>query len=321
MASHSQARRSPRSGVERWSLVAAVAIMAVWGVNFTFVKYVLDKIGVGPFLFIRFLTMPLLGFLLLALVYRRHVAKSWPLREDLPRFVACGLVGHTAHVGLVTWGIDLSTAFSSALVLTSGPLFTLLILVFAGVEKLRRRQLAGTFVAFLGIVIFLSDKFVRGVALAGAGDLVLLFAASLFSLYTVIARPITARYGPLPVLAYSLLFGAPPLVLVTAPSFFAAQLGALPPLVWLGLVWAIFVSAFLGWLVWAWVNAVRGLARSAPLQYLMPPIAGLVAWLTLGEHFTPMKIGGAALTMAGVAWAQFGGGHAPPRETAQADTP
>ncbi|HXZ93221.1 MAG TPA: DMT family transporter [Burkholderiales bacterium] len=321
MASHSLARRSPGAGVERWSLVAAVAIMAVWGVNFTFVKYVLDNIGVGPFLFIRFLTMPLLGFLLLALVYRRHLAKSWPLREDLPRFVACGLVGHTAHVGLVTWGIDLSTAFSSALVLTGGPLFTLLILAYAGVEKLRRRQLAGTFAAFLGIVIFLSDKFVRGVALAGAGDLVLLFAASLFSLYTVIARPITERYGPLPVLAYSLLFGAPPLVLVTAPSFFAAPLHALPPLVWLGLVWAIFVSAFLGWLVWAWVNAVRGLARSAPLQYLMPPIAGLVAWLTLGEHFTPMKIGGAALTMAGVAWAQFGGGHAPPRETAQADTP
>ena len=321
MASHPFARRSQGIGVERWSLGAAVAIMAVWGVNFTFVKYVLDNIGVGPFLFIRFLTMPLLGFLLLALVYRRHLAKSWPLREDLPRFVACGLVGHTAHVGLVTWGIDLSTAFSSALVLTSGPLFTLLILAFAGVERLGRRQLAGTFAAFLGIVIFLSDKFVRGVALAGAGDLVLLFAASLFSLYTVIARPITERYGPLPVLAYSLLFGAPPLLLVTAPSFFAAPLGALPALVWLGLVWAIFVSAFLGWLVWAWVNAVRGLARSAPLQYLMPPIAGLVAWLTLGEHFTPMKIGGAALTMAGVAWAQFGGGHVPPRETAQADTP
>ena len=321
MASHSPARRLPGSGVERWSLVAAIAIMAVWGVNFTFVKYVLDKIGVGPFLFIRFLTMPLLGFLLLALVYRRHLARSWPQREDLPRFVACGLVGHTAHVGLVTWGIDLSTPFSSALVLTSGPLFTLLILAFAGVEKLRRRQLAGTFAAFLGIVIFLSDKFVRGVALAGAGDLVLLFAASLFSLYTVIARPITARYGPLPVLAYSLLFGAPPLVLVTAPSFFATPLHALPPLVWLGLVWAILVSAFLGWLVWAWVNAARGLARSAPLQYLMPPIAGLVAWLTLGEHFTPMKIGGAALTMAGVAWAQFGGGRALPRETAQADTP
>ncbi len=307
--------------VERWSLWAALAIMAVWGVNFTVIKYVLELMGVGPFLFIRYLAMPLLGLTLLAVVYRRHLRKSWPQREDLPRFIACGLIGHTAHVGLVTWGISLSTAFSSALVLTSGPLFTLLILAFAGAEKLRARQIAGTSIAFAGIVIFLSDKFVRGVALAGAGDLVLLFAASLFSLYTVIARPITARYGPLPVLAYTLVFGAPLLVLASAPSFIAAPLADLPLLVWLGVLWAIVISAFLGWLVWAWVNAVRGVAKSAPLLYLIPPIAGLVAWLSLGEQFTAMKLAGAAVTMAGVAWAQFGGGRAPPRETAQPDTP
>ncbi len=307
--------------VERWSLIAALATMVVWGVNFTIIKYVLERMGVGPFLFVRYLVMPLLGLALLAVVYRRHLPKSWPRREDLPRFVACGLVGHTAHVGLVTWGISLSTPFSSALVLTSGPLFTLLILAFAGAEKLRARQIAGTSLAFAGIVIFLSDKFVRGVALAGAGDMVLLFAASLFSLYTVIARPITRRYGPLPVLTYSLVFGAPLLVLASAPAFIAAPLADLPPLVWLGVLWAVVISAFLGWLVWAWVNAVRGVAKSAALLYLIPPIAGLVAWLSLGETFTALKLAGAATTMAGVAWAQFGGGRPPPRETAQADTP
>jgi drug/metabolite transporter (DMT)-like permease len=42
-------------------------------------------------------------------------------------------------------------------------------------------------------------------------------------------------------------------------------------------------------------------------MYLMPPVAGVVAWLTLGETFTWLKIAGAAITMAGVAWAQFGG--------------
>ncbi len=295
-------------------------MMVVWGVNFTFVKVVLDEIGVGPFLFLRFLITPVLGFLLLAVIYRRHLRKSWPRREDLPRFVACGLIGHTFHVGLVTYGVHLSTAFSSALVLTSGPLFTLLILAVLGAEKLRARQLAGTLFAFAGIVVFLSDKFVRGFALAGAGDVVLLFAASLFSLYTVIVRPLVARYGPLPVLAYTLLFGAPPLVLFSLPSFLATPLGSVSPAVWIGLVWAIVVSAFLGWLVWAWVNAVRGVARSAPLMYLMPPIAGVVAWITLGETFTWLKIAGAAMTMAGVAWAQFGGGHPPPREAGQPDS-
>ena len=291
----------------RLSLLAAIATMVVWGVNFAVTKYVLDAIGVGPFLFIRFLTMPLLGFALLLLVYRRHLRKSLPRRGDWPRFVACGLIGHTVHVGIVTWGIDLSTAFSSSLVLTSGPLFTLLILALLGAERLRPRQVAGTLAAFAGIVLFLSDKFAAGFSRAGMGDVVLLLAASLFSFYTVISRPLVARYGPLPVLAWTLAVGAPPLVLATLPSMLDARLAAVPAGVWLGMFWAAVVSAFFGWLVWTWVNNVRGLARSAPLMYLMPPISGLVAWLLLGERFTALKLAGAALTMAGVAWAQFGG--------------
>jgi len=293
--------------------------MVVWGCNFAVTKYLLTEIGVGAFLFLRFLSLPLLGFALLAIVFRRRLRATLPKREDWPRFLACGLIGQTLHVGIVMWGINLSTAFSSALVLTSGPLFTLLILTLLGAERLRPQQLAGTLLAFAGIVVFLSDKFVRGLAQAGAGDLVLLFAAMLFSLYTVIAKPLVQRYGPLIVLAWTLAIGAPPVVLVTLPAMFSLP-AVISPWVWVALGWAIVASSFLGWLVWAWVNAVRGIAKSAPLQYLMPPIAGVVAWLTLGEVFTPLKIAGASVTMVGVAWAQFGGGHPPSRETAQADS-
>ena len=297
------------------SLAAAIAIMMVWGANFAVTKYVLDAIDVAPFLFIRFLTLPLLGFALLLVVYRRHPAQSLPRRADWPRFVAAGLIGHTVHVGVVTWGIDMSTAFSSSLVLTSGPLFTLLILALLGAERLRPRQVAGTLAAFAGIVLFLSDKFAAGFSRAGLGDLVLLGAAALFSLYTVVSRPLAARYGPLPVLAWTLAVGAPPVLLFTLRSFLAAPLAAVPAGVWLGTFWAVVVSSFLGWLVWSWVNNVRGLARSAPLQYLMPPISGVVAWLMLGEQFTTLKLAGAALTMAGVAWAQYGGRRVDPAAT------
>jgi drug/metabolite transporter (DMT)-like permease len=65
------------------------------------------------------------------------------------------------------------------------------------------------------------------------------------------------------------------------------------------------VSAFLGWLVWGWVNEQRGVGRTAPLQYLMPLVAGVVAWWATGEQFTAVKIGGALVTLAGVALAQF----------------
>ena len=289
--------------------------MFFWGVNFAFVKYVLDALGVGPFLFIRFVAMPVLCAALLLLVFRRQIAKTLPKREDWPRFIACALIGHTLHIGIVFWGISLSTAFSSAVVLTSQPLFTLLILLYVGAEKLRPSQVAGTLVAFAGIAVFLSDKFTRGVVHAGLGDLVLLAAAACFSLYTVLARPLVARYGPLIVLAYTLFLGAPPLLALSAPSFFTAELGRLTPMVWIGLFWSIALSSVLGWLVWAWVNHVRGIARSAPLLYLPPPIAGVVAWLTLGEEFSLLKIAGAAVTLAGVAWAQFGSAKMPATTT------
>jgi drug/metabolite transporter (DMT)-like permease len=270
-------------------------------------------------MFVRFATLTVLGFLLLAIVFRGRLRRTWPRREDLPRFVACGLIGHAAHVGIVTYGMNLSTAFSSSLVLTSGPLFTLMILALLGSEHLRRRQIGGTLVGFAGIVLFLSDKFTEGFSRAGAGDLLLLFAAALFSLYTVLARPIAERYGALIVLAYTLLFSAPLILAFTLSAFLEISFRNLPLTVWAGLFWGVVISSFCGWLMWTWVNTVRGVARTAPFQYLMPPIAGLLAWLTLGESFTALKIAGAAITMVGVAWAQFGGDGPPPKEAAQPD--
>jgi drug/metabolite transporter (DMT)-like permease len=304
----------------RWSLTAVVATMVVWGLNFPFVKHVLDQIGVGAFLFIRFAVLPLLGLALLAIVFRGKLARTWPKREDLPRFVLCAIVGHAIHIAAVMAGMNLSTAFSSSLVLMSGPLFTLVILTLLGAERLGAKQIAGTPLACAGIGLFLSDKFAGGLAHAGYGDLLLILAALCFSLYTVLAQPITKRYGPLIVLSYTLLFSAPPILLLNLGAFLSLDTSKLTPLVWLGMFWALVVSSFIGWLTWGWVNAVRGVARCAPFNYLMPPIAGFSAWLTLGETFTWLKVLGAAVTMAGVAWAQFGAGKPPPREAAQPDS-
>src|SRR5262245_23758901 len=203
----------------RWSLTAVVATMVVWGLNFPFVKHVLNEIGVGAFLFIRFAVLPLLGLVLLALVFRGKLARTWPKREDLPRFVLCAIVGHAIHIAAVMAGMNLSTAFSSSLVLMSGPLFTLIILAALGAERLARPQVVGTLVACAGIALFLSDKFAGGRISAGYGDLLLMLAALCFSLYTVLAQPITKRYGPLIVLSYTLLFAALPILLVSLPWF------------------------------------------------------------------------------------------------------
>ena len=94
---------------------------------------------------------------------------------------------------------------------------------------------------------------------------------------------------------------------------------AMTPLLWAGLAWSTVVSAFAGWLVWGWVNAVRGVGRTAPLMYLMPPVAAAVAWLATDERFTTIKLVGAAIALAGVAIAQFAG--RPPASVREAPPP
>ena len=55
------------------------------------------------------------------------------------------------------------------------------------------------------------------------------------------------------------------------------------------------------------MNTARGVARTAPLMYLMPPVAGVISWIESGETFEPTKLVGAAVAIAGVAFAQFAG--------------
>ncbi|HUP09647.1 MAG TPA: DMT family transporter [Caldimonas sp.] len=287
----------------RHALWAALALIVVWGANFSVQKAVFAALSPGGFLFVRYLVMPIAAAALL--VWRFGLA--WPRlsRADLLALLRLGLVGHLLHVGLVTYGIDWSTAFSSSLILACGPIFTLLILRWHGVEHLTRAQVAGVAVACAGVLVFLSDKLFSGHWQASLGDLTLLVAASFFSYYTVAAKPLIARLGGVTVMAYGVLFGSAPVVAISAAAGLRVAWSEVSALVWLGMVYAVLISAFFGWLVWGWVNGVLGVARSAPLMYLMPPVAGAVAWVVTGERYTWTKVAGAGIALLGVALAQF----------------
>ena len=299
----------------RHALWAALVLIVIWGANFSVQKAVFAHLQPGGFLFVRYLIMPIAAVVLLCARY----GLRWPRvpRADLLSLVKLGLAGHLLHVGMVTYGIHWSTAFSSSLILACSPIFTLLILRWYGLERLTRGQVIGVGVALIGVLVFLSDKLLGGQWRAGGGDLFMLVAAALFSYYTVAAKPLIERHGSIVVMTYATLLGSGPVVAVSLPAGLAVDWAAVPLLIWASILWAVLVSAFLGWLVWGWANAVRGVARTAPLMYLMPAVAGLVAWFLTGERYTVVKLGGAALTLVGVALAQFASSpKAPVREMA-----
>ncbi len=287
------------------ALLVALVLVVIWGGNFTLQKYLFGLITPGGFLWARYLIMPVC-----ALVLMRWRFGVWlpPLpRKDWLQMAWLGFIGHSLHVGLVTHGIHWSTAFSSSVILACGPIFTLLILRIQGLERLSLPQMAGVSLAFCGVLMFLSDKLLGGNWRAGGGDLVLLVAASLFSYYTVAVKPVMQQHGPVLTMGYATLLGGLPVMLWSAPAGLQASWSLLDFWAWVGLLWSVMVSAFAGWLAWGWINNVRGVARTAPLMYLMPPVAGVFAWALSGEHYTWIKVAGAGVTLLGVALAQYAG--------------
>jgi len=299
----SRAAAASSNSNQQLALAAGLFVVAVWGANFSVQKALFDVLPPAAFLCARYLMMPACAALLLL-----H-ANSWRWlrlpRRDALQLAGLGVLAHTLHVSMVTFGIHWSTAFSSALIMACGPVFTLLILHVSGHERLTRGQVAGVALACAGVLVFLSDKLAGRQWAATGGDLMMLFSASLFSYYTVMSKPLIQRHGGVAVMAYATLAGSPLLVLLGLPAAWGASWGQMGAWHWFLLLWASLVSAFLGWLMWGWVNERRGVARTAPLQYLMPLVAGVVAWLATGERFTAAKIGGAVVTLAGVALAQY----------------
>ena len=299
----SQVASPPSSSSQQLALAAGLITVVVWGANFSVQKALFELLPPGAFLFARYLLMPLCAALLL--MHANHWRWLRLPRRDALQLAWLGVLAHTLHVSMVTFGIHWSTAFSSALIMACGPVFTLLILHYSGHERLTRGQVCGVALACAGVLVFLSDKLLGRQWAATGGDLMMLFSASLFSYYTVMTKPLIQRHGGVAVMAYATVAGSPLLVLLGLPAAWTAPWGDMGAWHWFLLLWAALVSAFLGWLVWGWVNERRGVGRTAPLQYLMPLVAGVVAWLATGERFTAVKIGGAVVTLAGVALAQF----------------
>ncbi len=285
-------------------LLAGLAVILVWGLNFPLQKAILGQVSPVANVAVRYLIVPVCAVLLLAWRYGRR----WPrlTRTDAWQLARLALVGQALHLLCAAIGMATSTAFSASVLLACGPVFTLLILRASGLEALSARQWLGVAVAALGALAFTGDKLLAWQWRASGGDGMLLLAAALFSAYTVASKPLIERHGGVLVLGYGTLACTLPVLLLTSPVLWALDWTAVPQWVWWGQLWQVAGGGFLGWLAWGWANEHRGVARTAPLIYLMPVVAGLSAWAFTAESFSWAKVLAAGVILLGVAVAQFG---------------
>jgi O-acetylserine/cysteine efflux transporter len=268
----------------------AVAVAAVWGVNFVVIEVGLE--GVPPLLFSA-LRFAVAGLAVLVL---------GPPRVRWRYVVAVGIILGVAKFGLLFVGMDRGMpAGLSSLVLQCQVVFTVLFAVLLLGERPRPVQLGGIAIACAGIVLIATDN---GLTSPLGALLLVIAAGACWGLSNIVTRhgrpPDTLRFmvwvsavAVLPLLVLSLLFeGA------------RADLEALRHLGWIGvgavgyLAWA---ATLFGFGAWGYLLRRYDASTVAPFSLLVPVVGMAAAWLLRGEAVSPLRGAAAALIIAGMA--------------------
>lgn len=263
--------------------------------NFPVVKAVLREMEPLAFNALRFPCAAFAVWFLLKAQGRRLM----PYRKDWLTVVALGAAGHVIFQVCFIFGLDLTLTGNAAILLSTTPVWVLLLSAALGRERFNVSILIGVLATLAGMVILVTGGGDE-VGGAGGGDLLVLGAAVSWSVYTVFGRRMTRRRGVLEMTAWTLWAGLPFIVLMGIPDLMRTDWGAVTAGSWLGIAYAGVFAIAVAYLLWYRGVRAIGQSRTSVYQNLVPVIALVAAWLWLSETPTPQQLVGAGVILAGV---------------------
>ena len=274
-------------------------VVLVWALNTVLVKFAIESIDPLTFTLFRFAAMTPLAWLLV-IVRRERVRID---RKDMPTLVLCAACGYGVYQYLWVIGLSHTTAFASALLGGTTPIFTLAIVALFGLERVRSGRWLGAIIAFIGIAVF--EGALIGRFAIGLGDTLTLLAAVSFASYSVVSGRLLNRYSPVALLAITITIGA---LMILPGGLWSLRVHGLPtfsPPTFLAYLYSVIFPIILTYPVWFFGISRIGAGRVGLFGFFVPIFAGILSTLILHATIPEYEVVGACVTLGGMAIAQF----------------
>lgn len=260
--------------------------------------------GAIPPITLNFLRWVVAILVLLPFVWRR-LRQDWPLaRKAWVVLAATGFLSTTTYNALQYFALTTSSPINVALITASGPIFTLLMGWLFFQATISRAATLGAVVSLIGVTwVLLRGELLNATRIDFvSGDLFMLLAIALWSLYTWLLRGRPAEMSGYSVLtmqmAWGLLFAVP---MVLAEWF----LGGYSAIAWSPKIYSMILFVALGPALLAYLcyqQAVLRTGSQLPMFFLnlTPVFAALMAVVLLGEFPELYHVVGLVLIVAGI---------------------
>jgi drug/metabolite transporter (DMT)-like permease len=231
---------------------------------------------------------------------RRSGSRAKPTRKE---WAGCAIVGILLLVanGLVGIGEQTVPSGLAALLVATVPLWLLGMDAVLNHARLGWATMGGLLLGLAGVGL-LSGLGDRSHGISALGVFIILGAAAMWALGTIMARRVTIPSSPALASGMQLLCGGAALLALSAAAgeFGSLHLGQISTRSWLALGYLIVIGSIVAFS--AYGIAVRALptATVATYAYVNPVIAVLLGTLILNEQLTPAMLAGGALIVGAV---------------------
>ena len=266
------------------------------GTNPVAVKYAVGYIPPLPFAALRFV---LAGLVLWAILRLLDSKKRRVKRKDFWALAGVGAIGVALNNVAFTFGVSMTSASDTALIVATAPLWGMLLGFALGLERPKLQGLVGVGLALLGVGVIVY----RGLGASGTsltGDLLVMGAAACWGSYAVLSLPLLRRYSPLVVATYTMLFGGLAVLPLASLSFLSTDWGAVSAGGWAAAGYSALLVAAFGFTSWQRGVARIGANRMLVYQYVVTLVGVFAGVMLFDEGFGIDKALGAAILLGGV---------------------
>ena len=256
-------------------LFAIIAVVLIWGANFTILKIALDSFNPYELLFSR--------LFLVSITLAPFISKIQ--KQEIKYIILCSLLLIGGHFMLLYLSLEFSTNVSAiALMLQLSVPFSLILASLFFKDHLTYTQTAGLIIAFGGIILlFYSPSMFNNItALALA-----LLSAFCLGLYFIFSKKIK-HLSPLEIIAYMSIVALPftYIAMILNDGSISNIISTKPISAWVSLLYATFLGTMLAHTLWAWLVRHQALSFISPFLLLIPLTTVGFSWILVDEIIT-----------------------------------
>jgi drug/metabolite transporter (DMT)-like permease len=285
--------------------LALFAVALIYGANYTIAKEVMPLyISPSATILMRVLGASVLFWILVG--GKRLVLSN---NKEKITLLLSAIFGVVVNQLLFFEGLARTTPINAALIMTTTPLLVLVVSAITGGEKFTFLKVLGVALGLLGAGMLISSKTVidnSGISSFSfafdfnLGDLFILFNATSYAIYLVIAKPLLKKYSALSISKWMFTLALPFVLPFGFSDLGTTNFAEMPVGIYAGLGYIVLFTTFFAYLLNAW--ALRSVSSSVVgiYIYLQPVLATFIAVALDKDSLTATKLIWAACIFLGV---------------------